>query len=98
AVRSKRSGGGSGVRDRARPARYRLRIDERGAPRRAGQAAGGRGRHRTVPRERLMVRYSTSMKMHSPGHSSADSMTASSMPAGTAARPSTPPGSEKTLL
>ena len=31
-----------------------------------------------------------SMKMHSPGHSSADSMTASSWPSGTSARPSAP--------
>jgi hypothetical protein len=41
--------------------------------------------------------HSASMKMHSPGHSSADSTTASSMPSGMLARPSAPPGSEKTL-
>ena len=41
--------------------------------------------------------YSISMKMHSPGHSSAASMQASSWPAGTLARPAAPPGSENTL-
>ena len=38
-----------------------------------------------------------SMKMHSPGHSSAASVTASSMPSGTTARPSWPAGLSKTL-
>jgi hypothetical protein len=33
------------------------------------------------------ARYYSSMKMHSPGHSSTDSCTASSMPSGTTARP-----------
>ena len=41
--------------------------------------------------------HSVSMKMHSPGHSSADSMTPSSSLSGMSARPSAPPGSEKTL-
>src|SRR5205085_591045 len=40
---------------------------------------------------------SGSMKMHSPGHSSADSITASSCPSGMLARPSAPPGSLKTF-
>ncbi len=58
---------------------------------------GTRGRHRCVPRRMNALRredYSASMKMHSPGHSSADSTTASSMPSGMLARPSAPPGSE----
>ena len=53
----------------------------------------GGGRQPSVRR----LGQSTSMKMHSPGHSSADSMVASSMPAGTLASPSAPPGSLKTL-
>ena len=42
--------------------------------------------------------YSASMKMHSPGHSSADSIVASSMSSGMLARPSGPPGLAEDLV
>ena len=53
--------------------------------------------NRPTSGRRLGDEAQTSMKMHSPGHSSADSMVASSCPSGTMASPSTPPGSLKTL-
>ena len=77
----------------------RTRGQTRPTPAVAG--VGSVGRRRLMSRRRsdrkAAARHQTSMKMHSPGHSSADSMVASSWPAGTGATASAPPGSLRIL-
>src|SRR6476620_2612473 len=85
--------GGEGPEERRRSA-----ATSEGAPFATERGASTRrGDEGASPSHATNVAQSTSMKMHSPGHSSADSIVASSIPGGTLASPSGPPGSEKTL-